>query len=294
MNEQEFLKARLRELSSRAYQRDILQHTAFLGMSEQAVFLEHQKEFTGTSYCLYGGHEEAERRVIAFLPSYIELPPAETEGGADKEADGEADRKANRKADGAADRKAALFSDIIACVRIRPRNEKFSDALTHRDYLGALMNLGIEREKLGDILTDGTEAYLFCMADIAPYLCENLNKVRHTSVSCEQIAAEACGMHPQYEELSVNVASERLDAVISAVWKLSRGISAELIAGEKVFVDGKTARQAGSGIPQGTRVSVRGYGKFIYEGAERETKKGRLYVRVRRFADCRNFQREKQ
>ena len=283
MNEQELLKARLRELSSRAYQRDILQHTAFLSMSEQAVFLDCRKEFEGAAYCLYGGHEEAERRVIAFLPSYMELPSAKADGEADRDADRDADRKAVIAADKKTNRKAALFSGIITCVHIRPRNEKFSDELTHRDYLGALMNLGIEREKLGDILTDGTEAYLFCMADIAPYLCENLNKVRHTSVSCVQIALEACCMRPQYEELSVNVASERLDAVISAVWKLSRGISAELIAGEKVFVDGQTARQAGSGIPEGARVSVRGYGKFIYEGAERETKKGRLYVKVRRF-----------
>lgn len=257
MEEKEFLTARLKELASRAYQRDILQHTAFLSMSEQAVFLEQKKEFAGAAYCLYGGHEEAERRVIAFLPSYMENMTQEQE--------------------------KTLFSDIIACVRICPRNEKFSDALTHRDYLGALMNLGIEREKLGDILTDGTRAYLFCMADIAPYLCENLSRVRHTSVSCEQIGAEACGISPRFEELSVNVASERLDAVISAVWKLSRGVSAELISGEKVFVDGRTARQAGGSIPESARVSVRGYGKFVYEGAERETKKGRLYVKVRRF-----------
>ena len=257
MEEQALLFARFKELSSRAFQRDILQHTEFLGASEQALFLDHRRELADAPYLLYGGHEEAERAVLAFLPSYL--------------------------ADGSQEHQAEIFSDIIACVRIRPLNEKFADALSHRDYLGALMNLGIERDKLGDILTDGTTAYCFCMADIAAFLCENLTRVRHTSVSCEQIAPEECGIKPRTEMLSVNVASERLDAVISAVWKLSRGVSAELIAGEKVFVDGRTARQAGSSIPTSARVSVRGYGKFIYEGAERETKKGRLYVRIRRF-----------
>lgn len=260
MENKDLLLARFRELAKRCDLRDIPQHTDFLNVSEQALFYELCGEVRAVPHCFYGGHGEAERNVLLFLPSYM-----------------------REEAGGAQTALPELFADIVACIKIRPRGEKFSDALTHRDYLGALMNLGIERDQLGDILTDGTTAYLFCMADIAEFICGELLRVRHTPVSCERITLSDCRVLPKFEELSVNVASERLDAVISAVYKLSRGVSAELIAAERVYADGKTVRQPGSGLRNGARVSVRGYGKFIYEGAERETKKGRLYVKIRKF-----------
>ncbi len=104
-------------------------------------------------YVLSGGYEAAERKAALFLPSYAE--------------DGD----------------ASMLP--IAVVRISPLNEKFADALSHRDFLGSLMNLGVERYKLGDILIDGNQAYLICMADMADYICAELKKVRHTSVYCE-------------------------------------------------------------------------------------------------------------
>ena len=249
---------RIRELDQSAFQRDILRHTDFLSLSEQAAYHKIERELSCTKRQLLGGHPEADRAVLFFLPSYME-PDS---GGAN-----------------------AIAEEAIACVRMEAAHEKFAESLTHRDYLGALMNLGIEREKTGDILTDGTgkHAFLFCMRDLAPYICDTLTRVRHTTVRCSLAALADCDIVPAFEALRVNVASERLDAVIAAVWKLSRSEATALVAQEAVFADGRAILQPGAVLREGARVSVRGHGKFLYEGMEHTTKKGRLYVAVRRF-----------
>ena len=268
MEDRELLIARLRELSNRAWQRDIPQHTEFLGTSEQAIFYEVERNLASASYIFYGGHAEADRQMLFFLPDYL--------AGETKKQPGEEEQAFQA-------RLSALFAEDLACIRIRARSEKFADALTHRDYLGALMKLGIERDQTGDILVEGPEACLFCTAGVAELITDELVRVCHTVVECERIQPAECRLSPKFEALSVNVASERLDALISAVFKLSRGVSAGLVSGEKVFAGGRVVRQAGTSLKEGTRVSVRGYGKFIYDGMEHETKKGRIYVRIRKF-----------
>lgn len=250
MEERELTESRIRELSALCYQRDILKHSGFLSLAEQAVYHRVKRELPMEAL-VAGGHAEADRCLLLFLPSYMDGETAERE--------------------------------VISCVEIRAANERFADALTHRDYLGALMNLGIRRDQLGDILTDGTNAYLFCLSDIAGYIAEELLRVRHTSVRCALCAPEDCEIEPRFEELRVNVASERLDAVIAALYQLSRGAASALIGAEAVFVDGRSVTQSGSILKDGVRVSVRGHGKFIYEGLENTTRKGRLYVRVRKY-----------
>ena len=94
----------------------------------------------------------------------------------------------------AAERKLACFGDEelcgyvedppICCIRIEPVNAKFSDALTHRDFLGSVMGLGLKREVLGDIVLEDNCGYLFCHDTVAPYIIEQLNQVRHTTVRC--------------------------------------------------------------------------------------------------------------
>ena len=77
----------------------------------------------------------------------------------------------------------------IACLRIAPASPKFAETLTHRDFLGALMNLGFERELLGDIVVREEAAYLFCVERIAPYIAESLRQVRRTAVRCAAMDA---------------------------------------------------------------------------------------------------------
>lgn len=286
-DEYRLLEGRIRELSETAYQRDVLKHTGFLSLSEQAVYHKIARELPPVRAILCGGHAEADRAVLCFLPSYYDASPVQTaarEAAGITERAGETSERPGEQENNVIEL-PAWVSDVIACVRMDAAHEKFAEPLTHRDYLGALMNLGIERAKTGDILADGTggHAFVFCLSEIAPFICSELLRVRHTSVRCSLVPLSACDIVPAFENMQVNVASARLDAVIAAVWKLSRSEAASLIAQEAVFADGRNILQPGAQLKEGARVSVRGHGKFIYEGMTNFSRKGRMFVQIRKF-----------
>ena len=86
-----------------------------------------------------------------------------------------------------AERRVAVFGEgepDVVCLRIAPVSRRFSDTLTHRDFLGSLMALGLSREVLGDIVVSDNEGYLFCLAGIADFISENLTEVKRTAVAC--------------------------------------------------------------------------------------------------------------
>jgi len=238
---------RLTDLSRRADAHCCYTYSEFLDAAQQSDLLNHAKEMTAP-FSLEGGHPGCERRIAVFgsqeLCGYEPTLP-------------------------------------ISCVKIAPRNEKFADELTHRDFLGSLMGLGIRREVLGDIFISDGCGYLFCMDTIAPYIADNLVQVRRTVVSCK-ITEEAPVPEVKLEPARVNVASERLDAILSAVWRMSRSDSARLIKAQRVFVSSRLCESCSYQLKPDESVSARGYGKFIYRGMEKETKKGRLFVAINR------------
>lgn len=138
MDDKDYLQGRLRDLAGRTLRSDYLTHSAFLDPYGAAIFDhllrsqgtggEGKGSLEGVSCFLYGGFEEAERCCAVFLPSYL-----------DREAFLEGEKE---------------DPQVVACLEIRPLQDKFADDLTHRDFLGALMHLGIEREQVGDILTE--------------------------------------------------------------------------------------------------------------------------------------------
>lgn len=250
MNENDqMLINRLAELSRRAFSRGCYAYTEFLDIAEQDVLSKMSFPRGSAPFRLDGGHNLAERKLAVFgdeeSTGYAETPP-------------------------------------IACVRISPLSQKFADELGHRDFLGSLMALGLRRSVFGDIIIDSNEAYLFCLESAAACVIEQLTKVKSTSVSCTLSDAPDASLRLP-EETSINIASERLDAMIAAVYRLSRSESQQLITIGRVYVDSRLTENT-SFMPQpGAIVSVRGSGRFIYEGIERETKKGRLRALVRVF-----------
>ena len=262
----DFLAGRVRDLATRAYMNNFVTHTDFLSVSEIALF--HQilgaegvpsniHEYCGAKYVIYGGFPDAERAEICFLPDYL-------------------------------DEESFLLAEeseqsVLSCIRIQPVNAKFSDDLNHRDYLGSIMNLGIERDQIGDILTGENKAYVFATPEIGELLVRELIRIKHTSVKCEKVNASECDIRPAFEEISGSVASERIDAILAFVYHLSRSDAQKLIENEAVFIDGRTAFSGGYDLKNGARVSVRGHGKFIYLGTTNTTRKGRLFIQVKKF-----------
>ncbi len=264
MDDKDFLPGRLTDLARRTQYSDYMTHSAFLDPAGQLTFDRLlRREGTGSSEggalegvpCfLYGGFSDAERRAAVFLPSYL-------------------------------DRETFLLQEqedpqVISCLEILPLQEKFADDLSHRDFLGALMHLGIEREQIGDILTRDSGACVYVMKDIAPFIAGELTRVRHTVVMVREIPPSKCQIRPVLEEKTGSVASERLDCVTAMAFKLSRTAAAKLIEGEKAAIDGRLVTDPDERLLPGQKISLRGYGKCLYEGPVHRTKKDRLMVRV--------------
>ena len=183
-----------------------------------------------------------------------------------------------------AERRVAVFeggaggSAPIACIKITPG--RFASPLTHRDCLGAVMGLGIKRSMLGDIVVGGECCWLFCLEQIADFILTELVSVGREHVSTERTAPPESAMRPP-EQTEVVVSSERLDALVSAVYRVSRSESRLLCEGGRVFINGKETLEASRMPDAGDVISVRGSGRFIYDGVCRETRKGRLRALVR-------------
>ena len=249
--EEILLKKRIQDLARTAYQRDYVTFSDFLDLNEQNIVHSLKPEELGASVRFFGGYEGAERQIAAFLPDALSY-----------EAD---------------------IPYPLACLRIEPLSRKFSEPLTHRDYLGALVHLGIERAMLGDILVRQQEAYVFCHSRMREFLEENVTRIRHTSVIVQQITQAEDLPRPQFQSIRGTVASVRLDSVIALAFSSSRSSMLGLIEGGKVFVNGKLVTSNGYQPREGDLISVRGMGRFRYQGGGGQSKKGREYVTLLRY-----------
>ena len=162
------------------------------------------------------------------------------------------------------------------------------DLLTSREAAGFPYFLdggyeNAERNSLvGDIIVRDRRAWFFCLASAADMLASSLAQVRRTAVAAEITTADVPELQPRYAPVRLNVASERLDAVISAFAGISRGQADKLFAAGKVFVNGRMTEDRSTRLKEGDVLSVRGIGKAVYDGIEYETKKKRYQVRLRK------------
>lgn len=241
--EETIMGRHLVDLSRQAYEKGIPFYSSFLNLNEQNIFHSCQQELYGP-YELYGGYEGAERQMIAFLPDAFVF-------GAD-------------------------FP--ITCCRITPQNRRFAEELTHRDVLGSLMNLGTRREMLGDILIQEQEIYLFCQSGIYDFLRQELGRIRHTQVSLAAAALGEWNITPRRELCQGIVTSNRLDAVLAVMCRISRSQAAELLHRGLVFINGRQAASASMSLHPEEIVSVRGTGRFQFLEEQGETRKGRRKI----------------
>lgn len=245
--EEKEVLARARELSTRANLRNIFTRTNFLTEAEACLIAEEKPDLGAV---FLGGSAEAERCIALF--------GKEEEIGYPWESD-------------------------LVILKISPVSPKFADILTHRDFLGALLNLGVKRELLGDLFVCENSGYLVSFEQMVPYFTENLTRVKHTSVKVEVCESLPEGVGASFEEKNVVAASPRIDAVISAVWNLSRQEGKKLVENERVSIRGKKILSPERSLLPGDRVSVKGFGRFYFDGEENKTRSGRGRMKIRRF-----------
>ena len=240
------LKKRFEDLAERSWQQNLFTFSPFLSLAEQNVFFE-AADRRGWAYTLFGGMDNTERQMVRF-------------------GDG---------------RQLGYEQPFpIVCLCIRPLQEKFADDFTHRDFLGALMNLGIDRSTVGDIFLDGKRAWVFCNETIAPYIQDSLTQVKHTSVKCVMTDGPDQIPEVKLKDVALNVAGLRCDNIVAEVYHLSRSESLTLFKQKKVYVNGKLQENNSYQLKPEDLVSVRGFGRFIFRGENHTTKKGRLSVSV--------------
>ncbi|MDR1689037.1 MAG: hypothetical protein LBS21_10560 [Clostridiales bacterium] len=161
-------------------------------------------------------------------------------------------------------------------------NKKFSKKLTHRDFLGSILALGIERKKVGDITVFDGGALVYTASDMADYIIYNLERVGNTPVSVKIANSETTFSEEGQEghEIRKTVSSLRIDAVISACFKLSRADAAALVQAERVFVNWKLAAKASKLAEEGETITVRGFGRIAIKEIVGKSKKDKLVINV--------------
>lgn len=240
---------RIQDLAALAEKRNCILYSDFMNLYEQNILYDTSQKFSRFRGETFGGYEGAERQMAAFIPSDTDLRP----------------------------------NWPIAGIRIEPLQIKFAEKLSHRDILGALMNLGIDRSKTGDIAVREKDAVLFCCEPLAEMICRELTRIRHTSVRCTVWEKEGFSYTPALEKVRGSVASVRLDAVIALAFGASRSSLLSLIEHGNVFVNGRLITTNAFALKSGDLVSVRGHGRFRYCDAAGQSKKGRTWIELEKY-----------
>ena len=243
------LLAKLWDKINAGIRRNIPASTCFLSPREQ----EMARYLFGSPEGLhfFGGYWDAERKMLVFLPDYLE--------------------------------EAALLAEDSPCICLRATFYQ-GDSPSHRDFLGALMGAGIGRETVGDICVDKGSCDFFVTAEIAPYILQNFTSAGRTRVHIRQIPlTEASIPAPEVKEIKDTLASLRLDSVISSGFRIGRSLACQYIQTGKAAVDGLPCEKPDKPVAEGMKISVRGLGKIQLAAVGGKTKKDRISVVIHRY-----------
>ncbi len=187
-----------------------------------------------------------------------------------------------------AERKIAIFSDFeiespLCFLAIKPVSEKFAEKLTHRDYLGSVLSLGLERSCIGDIIVEDKRAVLICLSRVKNMIEQELFSVKHTTVTITEIIKEDFIYEPKYDLIRKTVTSVRLDSVISAAFNVSRSTACHFIESGIVFVNSRMIVSNAASLHDGDIISVRHKGRIQLTLSGQKSKKDKTIIEIKKF-----------
>ena len=277
--EDSFLLSQIEDRIRQCEEHYMITTTGFLDMRQRTLAESLCRKHRGLRYAFYGGYGDAERRMAVFFPEYVELPGA-----------GAGEAEAGRRDEGLGEAAARFFQenpedDPLTVVRaVAPSGAAVSRKLTHRDYLGSLVGLGLKREMIGDILVrpDGTD--ILAAKEIEEFLLFHYGKAGRASLELSAVPVpQLIVPEGARQEKSDTVASLRLDNVIASVFSTSRSGAADAVRGGLVFVNGMQVQKPDTPVKEGDRLVLRGKGKAILKEVGGQTRKDRIFVRFDRF-----------
>ena len=243
------LLAKLWDKINAGIRKNIPANTCFLSPREleMARFLFGEPE----GLHAFGGYSDAERKMLIYLPEYLEG--------------------------------SALYGEDSPCVCLRAEFYP-GDTLSHRDFLGALIGAGIGRETLGDICVGKEYCDFFVTREIAPYILQNFLSAGRAKLHLKQIPlCDADIPQPEVKEIKDTMASLRLDSVISSGFRIGRSLAAQYVTTGKAAIDGLPCEKPDRQIAEGMKISVRGLGKIKLQAVNGRTKKDRISVVIHRY-----------
>ena len=247
--EDRLLLAKIWDKIQAGIRKNITANTSFLSLRE----LDMTQYLFGEPEGLYsfGGYPDAERQMLIYLPDYLD--------------------------------ESALTDEDAPLVCLRATFFE-NDSPSHRDFLGALMGLGVARETIGDISVSNESCDFFVTKEIAPYLLQNFIGAGKTKLRLEEIPLDALIISQNTtKEIRDTLASLRLDSVISSGFRVGRSQAADYITSGRAAINGLPCEKPDKTVTEGTKISVRGLGKILLRTAGGQTKKGRISVVIDRY-----------
>ena len=235
--------------------RNKIETTDFLDMYQISLVENFLKKIKFTEYKLYGGYEDAERKILLIYP----------------EKYNEEMLKKN-------------YSKIIKIIRI-VLDEEEKGKYSHRNYLGGIVKLGLKREKVGDILVSDDGADIIVKEEFSEILKEQLatlTRFKNSHINIEEID-KIKKKEIKVEKIKIIVPSLRLDNIVSDLAKTSRNKAATIINQERVFVNGQNETKLSKQIKMGDIITIRGKGRFIVKDADGTTRSGRTVLIIEKY-----------
>ena len=241
--EEKLLINRFHDLDGRANSKYMVCYTDFLNATEYSIFLEHEGEFLCSTQ-VFAEIEDLERQMIAFIPDALNFN----------------------------------MEYPIKLIRFRAKNKKFAQELTHRDILGTLMGLSIERRLIGDIITCEEACYVLVKEQFADLICNEIHRIKHTEVVAQICDSFEVEVKRKFNTKYGTVASKRLDCIISELTNESRSQSLKQIKEGLVFVNSRQTKYNTYSCKDGDIISVRHVGKFKIQEFGEVNKRGRIRI----------------
>ena len=232
-----------------------IEYTYFLDLAQIELVQNYIEKLKIENYISYGGFDQAERKMFVIYPERFNSTVVEKN-----------------------------LSTIVKIVRIQ-LPEDLKGKYTHRDYLGAVIKLGVKREKVGDIIVENNGADIIIDKEITKFLEQNLSELTRFSkstITVEDIQ-NLRNVEVKKEEIEIIVASLRLDNVASELARCSRSKIIEIMNTERVFVNFQVETKKTKQIKEGDMITIRGKGRFFIKEIIGQTRSGRTILKVEKF-----------
>lgn len=234
-----------------------VENTDFLDIHQRGILEKVLKTIKYQNYTIYGGYENAERTMIILYPEKLET--VFELGYFD-------------------------YNNMIQIIRITLPNE-MRGKYSHRDYLGAVVKVGIRREKVGDIIVSLNGVDMIVSKEMTEYLKSSLSELTRFSKSDFEIhkIEELNIAPPKTEIMNIIIPSMRMDSIVSEMIRTSRAKAIEFIESERVFINSELVTKNAKILKENDKITVRGKGRFKINKILNSTKKGNLVVEIEKY-----------